>query len=664
MQETDVNLLQRFAKQRDEAAFEVLAARYLGLIFHTALRCTGSRAIAEEVSQNVLCAVAKKAPSLARNPDRLPAWLHRATLFESSKAMRSEHSQQRRKELRHPDQIASTSSENDSQWLAAQPHLDEALDRLTESERVVVLKHYFEGASFPKIGAQQSRPAATVQKQCRRAIDKLARILRGRGVTLSAAVIASGLGTQLTKAAPVALLSGATGTALSGSASYSTTHLTLFMSIKSKAVLPIALLVLLAPLGLQQIAISRVADENERLRLGLAGQGNPIRGDRPDRSAGVKAISGERKITIDDLQRARAEARRMGRLKWIEFEQMLASLDVDELAELIPQVFGLPIESSKKSELLRELVTALAKLDPERAVRAACSAVPGKPLMLNVGVEKALYDWTSESPDGAIDWLKELSCEFPDLGAPDDDSWFLFKHFQSAVVGALIIGESARVPEILTMVSGVHSHYLVRDAMNFIAPGHFLEPEVAVDRFRLFLPWIREFVPEKRGNDHYGRREAVEGLLRECNTESHWQNSPVTGLIMESVDLSQSERRVIAEEYALDVVGNYYNTQPRPEREVVDAAARSWLEQYAPEEADEIFETAKVTLSDRERRRTEDSLERLGQRELLRDDDLVRELSSRDFEEFPEFRPKALELAQKIKDPVKRAETIQSIKNP
>ena len=35
MQETDGNLLQRFAAQGDEAAFEALAARYLGLIFPT-----------------------------------------------------------------------------------------------------------------------------------------------------------------------------------------------------------------------------------------------------------------------------------------------------------------------------------------------------------------------------------------------------------------------------------------------------------------------------------------------------------------------------------------------------------------------------------------------------------------------------------------------------
>ncbi|MEP4077548.1 RNA polymerase sigma factor [Haloferula sp.] len=663
MQESDGKLLTRFAKDRDDAAFNAITARYLGLIYHTALRRTGNRPMAEEVSQNVLCAVAKKALKLANHPERLPAWLHRATLFESSKAMRSEVSQQRRKQLRHPDEIAAT-GDDDAAWLAALPHLDPALDHLSDSDRRVVLQHYFEGLSFTKIAEQQGRPAATLQKQCRRAIDKLARMMRGKGVALTAGALASGLGVQLAKAAPVTLMKTAAGSALAGSSSYSTAQLTLFMAMKSKTALPLALLVLAAPLVVQQYAISRAADDNQRLRLDLAGAGNAVRPDRVVGSEVANAGLAKQTITIDVLMRARTEAQRMGALKQIEFDEMLASLDGDELAELIPQVFGLPVEKSKRSDLLRDLVGALAKIDPERAVRVTCSAAPGKPLILNVGVEKALHDWTLKSPDEAIAWLKDLSSQLPNLESAGKDSWFWFMNFQSALVGGLITERSPRTHEILTLVPDVQPHYLVRDAMEFIEPRHFMEPDAAVDRFGAFLPWLREFVPEEAGNDGYGRRQAIEGLLRSCNTEFHWQNSSVTGDIMDSVDLRRPERRVIAEAYALNVIENYYNTRPRPEREVVDAAARSWLEQHAPAEADAIFEEAKVVLHDREHREIKHSLQNFNQREVLRDDDLVRELSRRDFEEFPEFLPQALELAQKIKDPAKRANTIQLIEKP
>lgn len=84
MRETDESLLLAFAAHRDEAAFRQVAERYLGLIFHTALRRTGNRQMAEDVSQHILCAIARKAAPLARKPGLLPSWIHRATLYESS----------------------------------------------------------------------------------------------------------------------------------------------------------------------------------------------------------------------------------------------------------------------------------------------------------------------------------------------------------------------------------------------------------------------------------------------------------------------------------------------------------------------------------------------------------------------------------------------------
>ncbi|MCB1132685.1 MAG: sigma-70 family RNA polymerase sigma factor, partial [Verrucomicrobiae bacterium] len=309
MQETDGNLLKRFANHRDEAAFSTLAGRHLGLIYHTALRRTGNRQLAEEVSQNVLCAVAKKAGSLAKHPDRLPAWLHRATLFESSKVMRSEASHQRRKTLRHPDEIESTGDE--AAWSALSPHLDQALDRLSNDERSVVLLHYFHGLSFPRIGEQQSRPAATVQKQCRRAVEKLSRMLRGKGLAITTGALAAGLSTQVAKAAPPMLLHSIVGPVLSGSAAYSTTQLTLFMAMKSKATAVVAALVLLTPLGVQQLAISQTQARNEQLRLAVVTSPGGARVSRPLTEM-ADASTAARRVTIDQLSRALDDAKRVG----------------------------------------------------------------------------------------------------------------------------------------------------------------------------------------------------------------------------------------------------------------------------------------------------------------------------------------------------------------
>ena len=112
--QSDATLLSTFARERDEAAFRALVDRHLSLVFHAAERKSGSRVMAEEIAQNVFCAVAAKAGSLARHPERFVPWLHRVTLYESTKAMRSEASQQRRKGLLHPDSMSPGDRENDA----------------------------------------------------------------------------------------------------------------------------------------------------------------------------------------------------------------------------------------------------------------------------------------------------------------------------------------------------------------------------------------------------------------------------------------------------------------------------------------------------------------------------------------------------------------------
>ncbi|HSP43631.1 MAG TPA: sigma-70 family RNA polymerase sigma factor [Luteolibacter sp.] len=659
MQETDSHLLTRFASHRDEAAFGELTARYLGLIYHVALRRTGDRQMAGEVSQNVLCAVARKAAALARHPDRLPAWLHRATLFESSKAMRSEASHQRRKQLVHPDAITSTADADPAAWNAAMPLLDLALDRLPDADRRIVLRHYFEGKSFNQIGAEVSRPAATVQKQCRRALDKLARILRGKGVTLSVATLASGLAVQSAKAAPTALLKSAAAKALAGAATYSTTSLTLFMAMKSKVTLPIALLLLLSPLGLQQLAISRAAAHNNHLRETVAAREPAAR--RTSATPILRSVSaGQKRITIDMLRRAQEEADR-STLKRIEFEEMIARLSAEELETLIPQIFIQPGPWDGRNSLLRMLVTTLAKIDPGLAVRTACSAVPQKPLVLNAGVEKALYQWTSTAPEAAVAWLKELESTLP------GESWQGFRQYQAAVAAQLIVADSPLAREVIMLSEQTYPGYVIRDAIGMVndrSLGREAGADFMADAFSKFLPWIREFIPEERSQSKMGleRRDVIGGFL--FGAEWRALESPLPGRLMETVDLLPAERHIIAESHAKAMLGTLYNTRPKPDRAKVENAVRDWLDTHLPEAADEIFGQSLSIITEREKRQIELALKNLTDREVIRDIDIIQNLERRDFSEFPEFLPQALEHAGRIKNPAKRAEMINQLQKP
>jgi DNA-directed RNA polymerase specialized sigma24 family protein len=97
--------LARFAEKRDETCFAQVVEEFSGMVFNGALRRTGDRQLAEEVTQNVFAIAARKARSLSRHP-QLTAWFHTTTRFEAGKAMQSRHryrsSPSRRNSFRNP----------------------------------------------------------------------------------------------------------------------------------------------------------------------------------------------------------------------------------------------------------------------------------------------------------------------------------------------------------------------------------------------------------------------------------------------------------------------------------------------------------------------------------------------------------------------------------
>ena len=93
----DCELLRAFVRQGDQSAFATVALRHLDLVYATALRKLEDPGAAEEVSQNVFAALARKAWQFAPD-DSLPAWLHRTTLLESKSWLRGELRRRRREQ--------------------------------------------------------------------------------------------------------------------------------------------------------------------------------------------------------------------------------------------------------------------------------------------------------------------------------------------------------------------------------------------------------------------------------------------------------------------------------------------------------------------------------------------------------------------------------------
>lgn len=198
----DHTLLGRFAKSKDERAFTELVRRHLDMVYRVCLRRTGSPPLAEELVQNVFATLARKASWL--KPEVLVVgWLHRAAHLESRSASRSEASRLR-KMKNYMDFQPQTEPEPD-RFCEISPFLDQALDALPPADRDVILLRFASDLTLQQIGSQLGKSESAAQRHLQRVLEKLAVILRRRGVTTSATALALLLGADFAKAAPASL---------------------------------------------------------------------------------------------------------------------------------------------------------------------------------------------------------------------------------------------------------------------------------------------------------------------------------------------------------------------------------------------------------------------------------------------------------------------------
>ncbi|MEO6569234.1 MAG: sigma-70 family RNA polymerase sigma factor [Opitutaceae bacterium] len=200
----DAELLRRYAEEKSEEAFAELVQRRIGLVYSVAWRHTGDAYRAEDVTQAVFTALAKKARELSRRPV-LVGWLYRSAQFAASDAVRAERRRQVREQEAHTmQQITREGAEPD--WEKLQPVLDEVLNDLPDADRDAVLLRFFDGQPFAEIGRKLQLTENAARMRVERALDKLHALLARRGVTSTTAALGLTLANQASAAAPVGLV--------------------------------------------------------------------------------------------------------------------------------------------------------------------------------------------------------------------------------------------------------------------------------------------------------------------------------------------------------------------------------------------------------------------------------------------------------------------------
>jgi len=214
----DADLLRRYVEDRSEAAFAALVDRYLNQVYFTALRqVAGDAHCAEDIAQTVFTLLARKARVLAGRPS-LAGWLFitNAACGERNPAGRSATSTPRTGGPHHERTFARLGGFHRLDRL--RPVIDDALGELTDADREAVLLRFFHARSFAEVGTVLRVTDAAARMRVDRALDKLRGLLAKRGITSTAAALASVLANQAGVAAPVGLAATVTGTALAGAA--------------------------------------------------------------------------------------------------------------------------------------------------------------------------------------------------------------------------------------------------------------------------------------------------------------------------------------------------------------------------------------------------------------------------------------------------------------
>jgi RNA polymerase sigma factor (sigma-70 family) len=206
-QVADRELLQRFAEQRDPAAFEELLRRHGALVLRVCRHLLPQRQDVEDVFQATFLTLVRKAESI-RSQDAVGSWLHgvaRCLAFQvrAANARRRAHEHQTARSL--PSDPLSALTLRDAEAV-----LHEELARLPGKYRLPLELCYLEGARREDAALRLGWSLATLKRRLEQGRELLRVRLTRRGLTLSAALVAVLLAERSAPAAVPVLLARST----------------------------------------------------------------------------------------------------------------------------------------------------------------------------------------------------------------------------------------------------------------------------------------------------------------------------------------------------------------------------------------------------------------------------------------------------------------------
>src|SRR6185437_1141526 len=200
----DSTWLAEFVEHRSQEAFARVVSRHVDLVYSAALRQVKDRHVAEDVTQAVFVALAKKAHAL-RKEVAISAWLLVTTRYVALDTLKAQ-SRRRRHERKAAEMTQTTEQPPEpGQWDDLAPHLDAALASLNTADRRFITLRYFEGKSFDEVAQLTGVSLEAARQRVHRATARMRAFFSSHGVNVSASAIGPWILAHAVHAAPAGL---------------------------------------------------------------------------------------------------------------------------------------------------------------------------------------------------------------------------------------------------------------------------------------------------------------------------------------------------------------------------------------------------------------------------------------------------------------------------
>jgi RNA polymerase sigma factor (sigma-70 family) len=189
----DQELLKRFTDHHDPAALEALVRRHGPMVRDVCRRLLGQAADVDDACQAVLLVLVRQARSIRRQRS-LAGWLYGVAYRVAQRARRE--AVRRRQRERRPPPAAVPDPGAEAAWRELCAALDAELYRLPEVLREPLVLCYLEGRTRDEAAKQLDCSLRTLDRRLGQGRERLRVRLGRRGVTLSAALLATALSQQ------------------------------------------------------------------------------------------------------------------------------------------------------------------------------------------------------------------------------------------------------------------------------------------------------------------------------------------------------------------------------------------------------------------------------------------------------------------------------------